>query len=365
MSTLTYGSPQNELSYRPGLILEAELSTVFSAFDGSDDLSSAFLLEDRPGQGRGTNLTRKFSKINRDEAPKIKGAPIVGVESTESEFTDAMDMRYFSFDGYIDNYVAEQNMVSYDLKAQRVARLALQWAYLKEKWVINQLTGNTLVNTAADYGLSGGNIVTAQDAAHTVYAPDASGGANANDAAVAADVDSAVLDTRIIDNLVTRAGSLAYVEWPIAPCDTPFGPLYVLVCHGTGYEQIKANSSGSDFFTIAQAAIQGGLDLSMSPLITGEGFIYDKTLVLKSDFCPQGITGGAAQANTRVATFFGANAGAWMNGEGYTDGDHLGYSEHMIHRRLSILTDTMRGFKRTIVNGQSWASFRVVHYSAV
>src|SRR4030095_8464550 len=111
-------------------------------------------------------------KINRDEIPKVKGAGIVGSESTEQEFIDSMDMRYFSMDGFIDNYVAEQNMVSYDLKGQRVSRLALQWAYNKEGNVINQLTGNTLVNTAADYGLSGGNIVTAQDANHTVYCPD-------------------------------------------------------------------------------------------------------------------------------------------------------------------------------------------------
>ena len=73
---------------------------------------------------------------------------------------------------------------------------------------------------------------------------------------------------------------------------------------------------------------------------------------------------GAAQANTRVAVFLGANCCSCRFGESYTDGDHIGYSEHAQHRRLSILTDSVLGYKRTVVDGESWAAVRVVHYSS-
>lgn len=363
MSTLGYNSPLTQQSIRSGLILESELSTVCSAFQGTED-SSALVVESRDEGKRGDTLVMRFAKINATEAPKTKGQTIIGQESETQEYEDSLKMRYFSYDGKVENVPAEQNLVSFNLFTREVSRLALQWAYLKEQWVINQLTGNTLVNTAADYGFSGGNVVTAMDANHTYYAPNSSGTYQTSDANVAGQTTS-VLDTRVIDDLITRATSRSYVSWPMAPADTPFGRLFILLCHGEGYQQIRENSSGSDIYDLSKAAIQGGLDISDSPLITGEGFIYDKTLVLRTDFAPQGITGGAAQANTRVAAFFGARAGHWIYGEGYEDGDHLGYSEHQQHRRVSILTDTVAGFKRTIVNGETWGSFRVVHYSKV
>jgi len=363
MSDIGYGSALNLTKAKAGLILEAELSTPLSAFVGTED-TSAFVLEDRAGATRGSTFNIRFTAANRNEAPKGAGDPTVGSESTEAEYEDSVALRYLKYDGKVENYILEQGLVDFDRKAQVLSRLALQWAYLDERTVFNQLVGNTLVNTGyTDYGFSGGNIVTAQDANHIYYCPDGSG-ANTTDAQVAGDATS-VLDTHVIDDLVTRATSTAWVDWPMVPADTPFGPLYILICHGTGFQQIKENSTGSDMYDLSKAAIQGGLDLSMSPLITGEGFIYGKTLVLRSDFAPQGITTGAAQANTRCAAFFGARAGHWMYGESFSDGDHLGYSEHVVHRRLSILTDTVRGFKRTIVNGTSWSSFRVVHYSAV
>lgn len=363
MSTTGYSSPLNLTRDRAGLILESELATPTTAFEGTSD-TDALVYEDRAGATRGSTHQLTFAAVNRTEAPKGKGDPTVGAESQGTEYTDSVNLRYLKFDGFVENFILEQGLVNFSKKDQEIARLARQWAYTRERTVINQLVGNTLVNTGyTDYGWSGGNIVTAQDTNHIYYCPDSSG-ANTTDALVAADSTS-VLDCGVIQDLVTRAQSTSYVEWPIVPADTPFGPLFILICHPTGYQQLRSSAAGEEVYDLYKAAIQGGVDLSMSPLQTAEGFIYHKTLVLKSDFCPQGITTGAAQANSRVAAFFGARAGHWVYGEGFTDGDHLGYSEHTIHRRLSMLTDTVWGFKRTIVNSASWASIRVVHYSAV
>ena len=365
MAAIGFGSSYNEQLYRPGIILESELATPLAAFRGEDGSDCAFPVLERQGLGRGSNVKLRFSGVNHNTIPLINGQNVVGNEQNIStEYEDSMELRYFGFSDAIENEVVEQNLVSWSRRSQKLSGIALLWAELWETWTINQLVGNTLVNTGytADYAGSGGNIVTAMDSQHTYWAPQSNGTATGSDANVAAQA-SAVLDTRVIDDLVTRASSRAFLTYPIAPCDTPFGKLYVLVCHPMGYQSIIENSSGSDLYDITRAAIQGGMDLSMSPLVNAEGFIYKKTLVIKSDFCPQGITGGAAQANTRVAAFFGARAGHWLFGEGYTDGEHLGYKEHDVLRRTTMLTDTVAGFKRTIVNGLSWSSFRVVHYT--
>lgn len=363
MSTTGYNSALNITRDRAGLILESELATPMATFEGTSD-TDAFVYEDRAGATRGSKFTITFAGINHDEHPKGTGDPTVGSESQGTEYTQDVELRYHKYDGFVENFILEQGLVNFSKKDQEISRLARQWAYNEERGIMNQLTGNTLVNTGwTDYGGSGGNAVVAQDSAHIYYCPDSTG-TNASDAEVAAD-SSSVLDTGVIQDLVLRATSRDYVSWPLVPCDTPFGPLFILAVHGTGYQQLRSSAAGEEVYDLYKAAIQGGSDLSMSPLQTAEGFIYYKTLVLKTNFAPQGITGGAAQSLTRCAAFFGARAGHKIYGEGFTDGDHLGYSEHTIHRRLSMLTDTIRGFNRTIVDGQSWASFRVVHYSAV
>lgn len=359
MGTITYGSSLVEKNYRTGLILEASLGTPTSQFEGTTG-TSAFVVEDRESSGRGDNVEVRFSGIDLTEEPKTAGDAVVGQEGDVSEYTDNLSMRYFHTEKFIDNVPLEQNLVSWDQKDERLKAMSLFWAYLREKVVMNQLTGNTLVNTKADYKMSGGNAVTAQDSAHLIFCPDTSG-ANTTAAQVAADATS-IMTTRVIDDLVKRAGSYEYVRWPIVPCDTPFGKLFVLLVSADGFEQIKVNGAASDFYDLSTAAIQGGEDLMDSPLMTKEGYIYGSTLVLKTQFAPNAITSGAAQANTRMAAFFGARAGHYLYGKGYTEGNNLGYSEFLVHRRLSMMSDTLYGFKRTIVDGQSWGSFSVVHY---
>jgi len=361
MTAIGYGNSLRETMYRAGVILEAERATPLSAFVGSGD-GNALVLEERPGNKRGDTVKIRFAKAN-DTAPITSTATILGQEESTTYYEDSVNIRYFGYTGSVDNIPASQNNVSFNLKDGERSRIALQWAYNREKSIINQLVGNTLLNSDADYGRSGGNIVTAQDTNHLYWAPDSSG-ANTTDALVAAD-DTAILTTRVIDDLVTRAVSSDYVEWPIAPAETPLGPLYVFVVHPTGYQQIRTNSAASDCYDLQRALLEAGLEPDDSPLFNGEGFIYNNTLVLRSDFCPQGITSAAAQANSRVGAFFGARAGHVVYGEGFTDGNHLGWAEHVQLRRWSCLSDTIWGVKRTIVNDVSWGAFRVAHYSAV
>lgn len=368
MSTqIGYASSHTEKMWRAGLVLQSKRATnVMTLADSETSVAnSAFPILEKPGNGRGDTVELTFTRPNEDEDPKTVNDESLGMESGSSYFKDSLALRYFKYDGAVQNFATEQQLVSFDRKASEVERIACQWGYLWEKVILNQLSGNTVVNSKADYGLSGGNIVTAMDAPHIFR--DLGTGGHATDQAVAGDT-TAILTTDVIDELVMRSVSRTYVKWPLAKCKTPLGlDLYVFWVDPEGFKQIKENSSASDLYDLERAMIQGGMDPSKSALINGEGFVYNSTLVLRTDFLPQGINSGtgAAEPLTRRCVFHGARSGHFLFGESFTDGNHLGYSEHMIHRRLSLIADSVYGFKRTIVDGESWGSFAVTHYTSV
>lgn len=358
------GGTFDQRQYQTGIILQSLLATSLSTFNGEEKSNSAFWELNSSDSKRGSTFRRVFQKFDRDAPPKATGT--IGNESSSTDYYQDVASDYLFEDGGIANLPAEQGRVSFDLLAPEHTRMAQKWGYQRERSVINQLAGNTLVNdlsTYPNYGFSGCNIVTAQDADHTYWVQ--GGNTNTTDANVAADT-GATLDGTVLEDLKTRMTSTEYQSEPIPPCDTPFGELHVLVVSKVGLQQIQKNVTGNDIFTIHQAMIQGGMDLMDTPIGNAEGFIYRGFLVISSNFMPRGITSSAAQANTRVAVAFGANAGAWLFAEGWAGTDnHIGYTEYRAHRQLSMRADSVSGFLRTIVDGKSWASFRVVHYSAV
>ncbi len=365
-TSIGYQDALNEKTYRAGVTLAAQLQTYLYNFveedeTGESSSTAGVVSINRTGTRRGDKLDVRFADINRDEEPKTRLSQVLGQESSTPRYTDTVQIRYLLFDGAVENEVADQQNVSFSLKKGEIERISRQWAYAWDKSWINQLCGNTVVNSVPDYGLSGGNAVVAQDTSHQVYAPGTAAWTTA--AQVAADT-TAVMTTRVIQTMVSKITSPNYVQWPAAPCDTPFGQLFVCLVGEAGYQQIRNNGSASDFYDINKAAIQGGSDYRDNPIITGEGCIFENTLILKSVFMPKALASASTyQANTRVAALFGARACHMMYGEGFAEGDHLGWSEHQQHRRLSMIADTVYGLKRTIVNDQSWASSIATHYA--
>jgi len=361
MSTISQTSPFNETTYRAGLILEAELATPFSAFVGTNP-KNAVVVEDRPGNGRGDAVKLRFAAIPSDRRAKTEGMAIIGQEATEVEYENSVELHEAVYDRAIENFPTEQNRVSFDLRQEKLTGLAKDWGYYYERCSINHAVGNTIANAETNpFCESFGVPVVAQDTAHIYRCRTSAGAVPASDAAVAADA-TCVLDSGVIGELVNWMTQKDRVAWPFLPCMTPFGELFGLMVHGDGYEQLVQNISGNDIYDLHKAAIQGGVELSGTPFATAEGFIYKKTLVLRNNFMPQGITSSAYQANTRTALFFGARMAHRIYGTGFTDGDHIGYTEFKQHDRLSMKTKTLVGSCRNIVNGQSWACTRVVHY---
>lgn len=367
---LNYGNAAVENMYGIGLTFEAERSCVIMRFEGSDSNDAGQMIE-RPGNGRGDTVTINFSRPNDDEEPKQATSNTIGEASSGSTLTDSIQLRYQKLDTGILNEINSQNLVSWSIREREIARLARQWSVMYERWRLNQLAGNTVVNAnaAKDYNLSGCNATVAPDTNHWYFCQ-ATGTSYSTEAAIAAD-KNAIITSRVIQEIEKRAGSKDYVKWPIAPCNTPYGMHYVLIVSPDGFQQIRDNSPSSDLYDLAKADIQGGAAWDSSPLVNGGGFIYSNTLVLRSDFLPKGITSGAYQANSRRAVFFGANAWHTLYGDGFTDGNHLGYSEHRRLREWWALADTISGVKVTIPNetgggiSERFASFVISHYSSI
>ena len=363
MSTpITPGSTFDQRKYQSGLILQVLLGTPLSEFTGKENTNAAFWVADKDGQSRGSTYYRRFARWDRDEEPKV--APQIGSEGGVQKYEDTVALDYLSFDASIENPPFEQGLVMHDLKVPEHARLAQNWIATHERGVVNQLAGNTLVNSVTRYGFSGCNIVTAQDTAHTYLTPDSSG-ANTTETLVAADATS-TLDSGVLEDLFVRMTSREYQTEPMAPCQTPVGEYFGLLVSPIGMQQLQANATGNDIWSIHRALVEAGVDPNDTPLGNCGGFIYRNFLVIPSQWMPRGIASSAALANSRVAVAFGANAGCWTYGEGWAGSDnHIGYTEFEAHRRLSMNADSVFGFKRTIVNGTSLGCMRVVHYSPV
>jgi hypothetical protein len=364
-----------QTAYRTGLILETETRALMMALAGTDE-ESVIVTVDSPGVERGTVMKLRFQGRNRAPMPKGRGATIIGNEGNDDWYEYQFGMGYLTLaDRALENAVSDQNEVDFSLKEAAHIGMALDAAGVLESSLVHQLAGYTPVNAAAytvngtSYALSGCNACTEPDTESHFFCPDASG-ANTTETLVAADSTS-VLTNRFVDKVLRKKTSRATSTWPMAPAQTPWGRGFVLLCTAEGLEQVKANSTATDIYDLAKACIQGGMPPENSALWTGEGFKINNVFYLSSDWLPLGCSGatagatntGTAISNVQRALLLGARAAHLRWGEGYTGGNHLGYTEFIAHRRLSMQMDTVLGAATTIVNSKRWASAVISHYT--
>ena len=393
------GSTLSQLNWRAGVIVETERKVLAKLIEGNKP-KSGIVYEDRPdagGGGRGDTIIMRFTQPNHGEVPKTALVNSLGQASGTSYIDVSLSMRYYKFDGGVPNLPAEQNQVSFNLKRNEIGRVARQHAEHLEYSIFRQLAGFTgtvangaggpqlPVNNFTDYTMSCGNVVVPPDGTKTngqggkwYLVPPSGGGSNTTETQIA-NAPSSQMSTRVIDELVKRWTSRDYVEWPMAPMQTPWGEYFVLILSPQGFQQIKLNSSQSDFYDLARAAITGGEGYDDSPLITADGFRYGKTVVLKSDFLPPGVVNagpgaplgtGANQANVKRALFLGARSGHCTYGSGFTGGNHFGYTDVTLLRNWTFQVDTNWGLNRVVVNlnqgnQESFGGGVVSHYSDV
>lgn len=358
-----------------GMNIEAERATRVAALMGTNP-ASAFVIEEFGGTKRGANLRLTFLPMRHgdDLTVKARGAVVVGNEDDQTEKTDNLDLDYLILSTRAaENLVADQGNVDFDILESRQVSMVREASEIIETSVMNQLAGYTVVNglTGANvhpYGKSGCNPCREPDTAHHFFA-----GGLSTEAAVAAD-STAVLTNRLVEQSMRKLRSLDHVDWPVAPASTPFGEVYMGLGNGEALEQVKENNTDSDVYDLSKAILQGGGDPETSTLIAGEGFKLNRIVYLETDFAPFGTNGGTADAESTSVTkranvkrfcLFGARALHIIYGEGFVDGLHLGYAEHQVMRRLSMMIDTVWGVRVVRVDTQRWGSCVISHYNSV
>lgn len=367
------GGPLDLATSRAGVILQAEtccpLMMLAGAIDPKAPSDYAFYIHDRSDTEAGTTQKVRFAAPNWAALPKGDQGPSLGTEDQTVYQEDDVTCKYFCFDGKVDNYTYDQQAVNFSLKDGEIDRLGTQSGYLFERWLCHQLAGNrsdAIIAQASHLPLTGGNAITVQDSSHILIANKSDGTTPANEASLDS---TCTATTELIDRALKRASSRKYVTNPIAKCRTPWGMRYVAGFGSDGMQQLRDNDPRNQFLDLQKATLQGGQDYLDSAVANASGFIYGDTVVLHipalddPDYPLRGLSGTTEVANTAVGLFFGAGAGQFLFGKGYTGGDHWGYVEMLVKRFLSITVDTVAGFKRTIVGGQSWGAMRLVHYS--
>jgi hypothetical protein len=362
-----------QTAYRTGLILEAETRALMMALAGTDP-DSVFVIEDRPGAQRGSTLKIRFQAKNYAPRAKTRAAQIIGDEGTDNWHENDIGIKYFSLaDRALENAVDDQNNVSFDLRESGQIGMAMDAATILECSLMHQVAGYSPVNATAyankNYDVSGGNAVIEPDAAHHFFFDDASA-ANTSEADVAVDA-TAVPTTRFIQQKLALLQSRNHTLWPMSPAMTPWGKGYVYLDSLDAINTLRENSPDSDVYDLSRACIEGGMPIENAAIWTGEGFKVGNVIYLATDYATLGTSGssagsttaGSALSNVQRGVLLGARAGHVMYGEGFVEGNHLGYTEFIAHRRLSMQTDTVWGVKVNVVNGQRWGSAVFSHYS--
>jgi len=371
-----YGHAEVEQMIGIGLEYEAELPTFQYLFQGKEKTDAAIWVLERSSNRRGESIKQRYAFPTRSDGAKTESQKTIG-EAPEAD--DPLSQEIFSrwgmLDGVIRNNQLAQSLVTYDIEDTQYSDTTRDASQLMEKWLARQLCGTTafplegggtqITNNWPNHLAAWGNTVTAPNTENHIMCR-GSLSTHTTETQVAGDT-SAVLTDIVIRNLEKRANSKDYGNFTFPPCDTPYGPLYVMLAHPDGFEQLKSNNSGNNFYDLAARQLNGGQEWLDNYLVQGgEGFIYSNTLVLRWQYAPLGqASATTTQANCRRSAFFGRHAMNLLYGEGFGEGGHWQYIDFKQLHDTWYQFYTVQGGIASIVDGKRWASFVVTHYSDV
>jgi len=310
MAIRVYSSSDGEVAkfWSKRVATEALRRTQMARFlsDSEDALGS---IESGLSKGAGDRVTITLVR-QLTGAGVTESMPQEGNEEAIVSFTDNVTINELSHAVRQKKGIVDQR-IPWSVGTQMNDRLADWWADRMDTVFFNHLCGNTLVT---DERYTGFNAINAPSSGRIIRA-----GAHSDDDSL---VTANIFTLDMIDQAVEVAktggsGGLSPIR-PIRAGD-PGQSMFALFLHPTQVTQLRT-SSGSRWFDIQRAAIQGGAALKDSPLMKGIDFLgmYNNTMIYESSRVTGGITNaGVAKASTRRAVFCGAQALAVAFGKGY------------------------------------------------
>lgn len=332
---VTSGSSLNQRIYKMGLNHQAELASLYMNLLGEADDSAVRQIEDFSRQ-RGGSIQIPFSPTVT-QTPFLEGAQIEGQEYALSFSLFTFNIGYAAF-AYAQEGPMAQQRTNINLKKAALTKLPIQWERFLNTIGFNQAAAYTPANTSTSYSLCGFNAVSTVDELHVVRPAD-----------IAADetlTSANVMDLDLFDTAITRMKSIGVFDYPIPPTDSGY---WYAVIHTDQARQLRVGVGETGWRDLQRAKLEGGLDYEGSELARGFLGVYNRVILIESDYIPKGVSSSVtttAQANVRRAVLFGGGSCFHGFGESYTGGEHIDWVEQVRnYKRWGVMTDSVFGNK--------------------
>lgn len=353
MSTTNFAvnDPLSNKLWAKKLNAEVLKPTYFGRFMGEDS-TNMIQLKTELDQNAGDKVTIGLRvQLNGDGV--TEGQTLQGNEENLTTYNDALIINELAHAVRVKNKgTIDAQRVPFNLRNEGKSGLQDWFSDRFDSCMANHLAGNTLVT---DPRYTGNNVITAP----TAFVRPAG---YTDDAAVNAD-NTAKFNLQLVDTCIERAETRSPVMRPIMVNGEK---KWLMFLHNYQVTDLRTNTSTGQWLDIQKAALAGGA-ASKSAIYTGALGEYNNVILHKWYRLPSGISNaGAAQTSTRRAVFCGAQAGAVGFGKEFSKGSHFKWIEDLFdyERELGVSAQTIWGIKKSVFNGQDFASIVCTTYAA-
>ena len=357
MATTSYAVNANEavIHWRRRLFREALKATRFYQFIG-EGTGNIIQMLDETSKGPGDQIHVLLRMQLTGDG--IQGdATLEGNEESLTTYRDTLIIDQLRHAVRSGGQMSDQR-IPFSVREEAYSGLRDWWAARIDQWICNQLAGNSV---QTDTKFTGHNSVTAMDSNHLQLKGSDAGNLSASttDVLTLGDIDKAVTTAKV-------AGNSDYSNAvPIRPINIKGGEYYCLFAHPYAIRELRRNTNTLEWGDIQRAAMEGG-NVTGNPLFTGAKGVYNQTIIHEVERLPLAqSTAGAAQANTRVCVFAGAQAATMAFGRDDSL-DQMSWVEEVFdyQNQLGVSAGMIGGVKRTIYNSNSFGSIAIPVYAS-
>lgn len=290
---------------------EALKSTQMFKYFGDDERSLGVIQSDTQ-KGAGDRVSIPL-RMRLTGAGVTELMPQEGNEEALVTHVDSVTINELSHATRRHKGISDQR-VPWDVGMQMATALTDWWAERWDETCFNHLCGYTPVTDERYVGFN--SVVAPSSGRHLWCSED-----HTSDQTLDSDDVFSLVHIDRAREIATTGGSGGLVRLrPIkaAMANGGYGDMYVCFLHPIQVRQLRTSSTQTQWQDIQNALLNGGY-IKDNPLFTGALGVYNKTVLVESEFITQGVHSGtgAAVANTRRAVFCGAQALGAAFGKGF------------------------------------------------
>lgn len=335
------------------LNVEALKQTWFLRFLGTDTNSLVQIKEDTQ-KAAGDRITVGLRM--QLEGDGIQGdGTLEGNEENLVFYSDNLTINQLRHAVRSAGRMSEQR-VPYSIRAEARDGLADWFAARWDTWFFNQLAGNTAQSDTRYTG----NQATIAPSSNRRFAYDDSA-----DGVHSAFAESSLSESDTFKlKLIDWAQEIAKTTSPaIRPIKYKGGEYFVCFLHPYQVTSLRLDAGENEWRDIQNNLLQGG-DINDNPIFSGAIGIYNNTIFHESTRVPQGVTSGAADANTRRAVFCGAQAACLALGQGDQAGKMSWEEEFFDYgNQLGVAAGCIAGLKKLQFNSEDFGTIVISTYA--